>query len=72
MIKKRNKFPSGWDEQRVRRVLAHYESQTEEEALAEDEVALKDSTYTTMRVPTELVPEVRKLIARYKSRLQSA
>ena len=24
-------FPPGWDEARVRRVLAHYEGQTEEE-----------------------------------------
>jgi len=26
-------FPPGWDQQRVKRVLDHYESQTEEEAL---------------------------------------
>ena len=32
-------FPAGWDEERVRRVLAHYENQTEEEAVAEDEAA---------------------------------
>ncbi len=25
---KANKFPSGWDEQRVRKVLEHYETQT--------------------------------------------
>ena len=31
---KQSKFPAGWDEQRVRRVLAHYESQTDEEAVA--------------------------------------
>jgi hypothetical protein len=34
---KENKFPPGWDEERVRRVLAHYEEQTEAEAAAEDE-----------------------------------
>lgn len=34
---KKNKFPPGWDEERVRRVLAHYEEQTEAEAAAEDE-----------------------------------
>ena len=34
---KQNKFPPGWDEQRVQRVLSHYESQTEDEAVAEDE-----------------------------------
>ena len=31
---KQSKFPPGWNEERVRRVLAHYEKQTEEEALA--------------------------------------
>jgi hypothetical protein len=34
---KQSKFSPSWDEQRVRRVLEHYESQTEEEAVAEDE-----------------------------------
>ena len=38
-MKKRNRFPPGWDEQRVRAVLEHYEAQTEEEAVAEDEAA---------------------------------
>ncbi len=33
------RFPPGWDEERVRKVLAHYEEQTEEEATAEDEAA---------------------------------
>jgi hypothetical protein len=34
---KQSGFPPGWDAERVRRVLAHYESQSEEEAVAEDE-----------------------------------
>ena len=37
-------FPPGWDEERVRKVLAHYEEQTEEEAMAEDEAAFEDAT----------------------------
>jgi hypothetical protein len=36
---KKNNFPEGWDEDRVRRVLAHYENQTEYESIAEDESA---------------------------------
>ncbi len=56
-------FPSGWDEERVRRVLEHYENQTEEEAVAEDEAAFEAKGQTVMVVPTELVPEIRKLIA---------
>lgn len=57
------KYPRGWDEERVKQVLAHYESQTEEEALAEDEAAYEAEGQTTMEVPTELVPKVRELIA---------
>jgi precorrin isomerase len=34
-----NTFPQGWDEERVRRVLEHYEKRTEDEAVAEDEAA---------------------------------
>lgn len=62
---RQSKFPPGWDEARVRRVLAHYEEQTEEEATAEDEAALENKSQTIMEVPNELVPAVRELIARY-------
>jgi len=61
---KQSKFPPGWDEQRVRRVLEHYESQSEEEAVAEDEAGVSAST--VMNVPKELVPTVRELIAKHK------
>ena len=62
-MRRRNRFPTGWDEERVRRVLAHYEEQTEEEAVAEDEAAFEDGTHTVMEIPVDLVPEVRKLLA---------
>ncbi len=65
---KQRKFPSGWDEERVRRVLAHYEEQTEEEAVAEDEAASEDRTQTVMEIPNELVPAVRELIAKREVR----
>lgn len=32
----KNRFPPGWDEERVRLVIEHYESQSDEEAIAED------------------------------------
>ena len=38
---KQNDFPPGWDEERVHRVLAHYEEQTEAEAAVEDEAAFE-------------------------------
>jgi len=58
-----NKFPEGWDEGRVQRVLAHYQEQTEDEALAEDEAGFEPSE-TVMNVPRDLVPKVRELIAK--------
>jgi hypothetical protein len=63
---KQNQFPLGWDEERVRRVLAHYEEQTEEEAVAEDEAAFEDQTQTIMEVPMELVPAIRELLAKHQ------
>ena len=59
-------FPEGWDEQRVRRVLDHYEGQTEDEAVAEDEAAYEDRTQSFMAVPVELVTAVRELIAKHE------
>ncbi len=57
------KFPPGWDEARVREVLNHYENQTEDEQFTEIEAAREAEGVTLMAVPTELVPEVRALIA---------
>lgn len=59
------RFPPGWDEERVQRVLAHYEAQSEDEALAEDEAAVETRGQTVMEVPSDLVPAVRELIAKH-------
>ena len=61
------KFPLGWDEERVREVLAHYESQDEDEQFAEIEAARETEGTTMMAVPTELAAEVRAMIARRRS-----
>ena len=61
---KQSKYPPGWNEERVKKVLAHYESQSEEEAVAEDEAAFEASGATVMAVPLDLVPAVRALIAK--------
>jgi hypothetical protein len=61
------KYPPGWDEKRIREVLAHYEGQTDDEQFAEIEAARKAEGITLMAVPTELVPEIRALIARKHS-----
>lgn len=62
---KQSKFPEGWDEKRVQKVLTHYEQQTEDEAVAEDEAVFGDSSQTVIEIPKELIPVVRELIAKH-------
>jgi hypothetical protein len=59
-------FPPGWDEERVRRVLAHYETQTEEEAVAEDERVFAEKDRTVVEIPVRLMPVIREVIAQYE------
>ncbi len=59
-----SRFPKGWDEERVKSVLDHYEDQTEDEAVAEDEAAREDTSKTFIEVPNELIPAVRELLAK--------
>ncbi len=61
---KQAKYPAGWNEDRVKRVLAHYEQQSDDEAVAEDEAAYESTTHTAMEVPVDLVPAVRELLAK--------
>ena len=58
------KYPPGWDEERVKRALAHYERQTDDEAMTEDKAAYESTTHTAMEVPIDLVPNVRELLAK--------
>ena len=60
-MKDPNRYLPGWDLERVRRLIQHYESQSDEEAIAED--AFEDPIKTAMDIPTELVPTVRSLLA---------
>ena len=59
-----NRYPKGWDRKRVQSVIAHYENQSEDDAVAEDEAAYHDKAFTMMAVPVELIPRVRKLISK--------
>lgn len=58
-----NQFPPGWNEERVRRLLDHYENLSEDEQVAEDEAALAREEQTVVSIPTRLLPAVRKLLA---------
>ena len=68
---KRTHFPAGWDEARVRKVLDHYERQTEAEAVAEDEASRRLRDQAVMVVPKRLVPEITRLIERRRTGRQS-
>jgi hypothetical protein len=61
---KKQELPTGWNEQRVKEYIVHYENQTEDEEFAEIEAALKADDITLMAIPNELVPEVRAVLAR--------
>ena len=60
-------FPEGWEEKRVKNVIAFYENQTEEQAVAEDEAAYQDKNQTFMKIPAKLVPIVRELISNFNN-----
>jgi hypothetical protein len=60
----KQKLPRGWSEGRVRKLAEYYDNQSEDDQVAEHEAAMRAPGHTVMVVPTELVPEIVKLIAR--------
>jgi len=62
--KKKQAYPVGWDEERIRKLAEHYDNQTEDEQVAEHEAAFLADGQTVMVVPTELVPAIVKLISK--------
>lgn len=67
MTSNKNQFPPGFDETKIKIIIEHYENQTEEEAVAEDESIIANQQQTMMQIPNNLVPIVRELIAQNKS-----
>ena len=65
-MSQQDSLPDGWDEARIRRVLQHYEGQSDDAAAAEDDAAAEAATDVLMRGPAELVPAVRRLIEEHK------
>ena len=61
------RFPTGWDADRVERLIDHYEGMSEEELVAEDEAAELPPGQTIVTVPEELMPAIRQLLAAHKA-----
>ena len=62
------KFPDGWDEQRVKRLLSELDARTDEEWIAADEAAAADGDdQAVITVPAALLPEIRRLLASHKT-----
>lgn len=57
------KFPPGWDADRVRRLIASYDALDEEQHVAEDEAAQEQPSQTTVVVPIEFMPAIRQMFA---------
>ena len=59
-----NAYPTGWNLQRVRKVIDFYDRQCDESAILEAEAAYGDKKTTMMQIPNHLVPKVQKLIGK--------
>ena len=65
---KEQKFPAGWDEQRVKKLLAELDARTDDEWIAADEAAAAGAgDQAVITVPAALLPEIRRLLASHKS-----
>lgn len=53
-----NKFPPGWDKERVQKVIDYYENQAEDEAVAENEAASQNEFGMLIEILAELGPTV--------------
>jgi len=62
------RYPKGWDEQRVKRLIAELDARTDEEWIAADEAAAADGgEQAVITVPASLLPEIRRLLASHHS-----
>jgi hypothetical protein len=62
------KYPKGWDAERVKRLIDHYEGMSEDELVAEDEAAEEPRAgQAVITVPDELLPAIRQLLAGHKT-----
>ncbi len=69
---RRQDLPPGWNEKKVRELIAYYDSQTDEEGAAEIEAAAEAPGETWMSVPTELVPAIARLIKDHEQKVSNS
>ena len=63
------RFPAGWDADRVKRLIEHYEEISEEELIAEDEATSElPLGQTVVTVPEELMPAIRQMLAAHQAK----
>ena len=59
---KKQRLPKGWTEEKIRKLAEYHDNLTEDEQVAEIEAAMNAEGETLIAVPTELIPEILKLI----------
>ena len=61
-------FPPGWDDERVKQLLSHYDDLSEAEQVASDEEAAAEHTgQAVITVPDSLLPAIRRLLASHRT-----
>ncbi len=63
-----NKYPKGWNRKRVEAVIAHFDAQSDQDAVAEADAAMVNADFALIPVPIEMAAEVRRLIASRKGK----
>jgi hypothetical protein len=57
--KMKQKYPAGWNEERVRKLAEHYDNQTEDEQVAEHEAAMMRQDRRSWSSPPNWFPRLR-------------
>jgi hypothetical protein len=61
---KKQRMPQGWTAKQIRALAKRHDNMTDDDVAAEIDAGLKKKNQTVMVVPTELVPEITRLIAK--------
>ena len=62
------KFPPGWDELRLQKLIEELDTRSDDEWVAADEASAADGEeQTVVSVPLKLMPEIRRLLATHKN-----